>query len=238
MAAPWDIDGICILDMPHVGPIAEASEPYCIRSTTLSVILAQLLHDKDSNIVVSLWATVSMNDGVCLLDSIRDFLLPLGNIQILDVLTELGSCVQSNGETVESFYSRLENIFNRIAKMGYNNMESLKMAFHQRGFLRGAYSEHESLLYLQQKIKNDDLTLKSYVSSLEFLKSMTRTFTNNKVYKDGKMLQLKNHQLGHARSARGPGDSTLNDTNFCLNITPPTQLDINTIMKETNCLIC
>ena len=238
MAAPWDIDGTCILDMPHVGPIAEASEPYRIRSTTLSVILAQLLHDKDSNIVVSLRATVSMNDGVRLLDSIREFLLPLANIQILDVLTELGSCVQSNGETVESFCSRLENIFNRIAKMGYDNMDSLKMAFHQRGFLRGAYSEHESLLYLQQKIKNDDLTLKSYESALDFSKSMTRTFTNNDIYKDGKMLQLKNHQLGHARSARGPGDSTLNDTNFCLNITPPTQFDIDAIMKETNCLIC
>ncbi|OEU16774.1 hypothetical protein FRACYDRAFT_239363 [Fragilariopsis cylindrus CCMP1102] len=187
MAAPWDIDGTCILDMPHVGPIAEASEPYRIRSTTLSVILAQLLHDKDSNIVVSLRATVSMNDGVRLLDSIREFLLPLANIQILDVLTELGSCVQSNGET---------------------------------------------------KIKNDDLTLKSYDSALDFSKSMTRTFTNNDIYKDGKMLQLKNHQLGHARSARGPGDSTLNDTNFCLNITPPTQFDIDAIMKETNCLIC
>ena len=46
--------------MPHVGPIAEALEPYRICSTTLSVILAQIIHDKDSNIIVSLRATVSM----------------------------------------------------------------------------------------------------------------------------------------------------------------------------------
>jgi hypothetical protein len=54
------VDGVCILNMPHAGPIAEASEPYRICSTTLSVILAQILHDKDSNIIVSLRATVSM----------------------------------------------------------------------------------------------------------------------------------------------------------------------------------
>ena len=60
------------------------------------------------------------------------------NIQILDVLTELGACVQLNGETVNSFCSRLKDIFNRIAKMSCDNVGSLKMAFQQRGFFYGA----------------------------------------------------------------------------------------------------
>ena len=54
LAAPWDIDGKSILDMPHVGNIAETTEAYRIRSTMLSKILTELLQNKDSNIVVSL----------------------------------------------------------------------------------------------------------------------------------------------------------------------------------------
>ena len=100
--------------MPHVRNIAETKESYRIRSTILSKILTELLHIKDSNIVVSLRATSSTNNGAVLLDAIRDFLLPLENLQILDVLTDLGTCVQNNGETVEGFSSRLKNIFNRI----------------------------------------------------------------------------------------------------------------------------
>ena len=82
------------------------------------------------------------------------------------------------------------------------------------------------------------LSIKSYKSSRKFSKSMTRTFTNNDVFKNGKMHLLKKYQLGHARLASGPQDYTLNDTNFCLNIPPPTKLDVDAIMNQTNCLIC
>ena len=54
LTAPWDINGTSILDMPHVGNIAETKESYRIRSTMLSKFLTELLHIKDSNIVVSL----------------------------------------------------------------------------------------------------------------------------------------------------------------------------------------
>ena len=148
LTAPWDMDGISIIDTPHVGNIAEATESYRICSTMLSKILIQLLHDKDSNIVISLRATASTNNGVILLGSIRNFLLPLENMQILDVLTDLGTYVQRNGETVEGFSSRLENIFNWITKMGYTTMKDIKLAYNQRGFLKGAYSNHKSLAYL------------------------------------------------------------------------------------------
>ena len=79
--------------------------------------------------------------------------------------------------------------------MGYKDVNELHMAYTQRGFLRGAYGEHECLKYIQDKLKNDDLTLKSYDSSLEFSKQMTKQFTNNDVYNDGKMTSLKNHQI-------------------------------------------
>ena len=52
LAAPWDIDGTSIQDMPHVENIAETTEAYRIRSTMLSKILTELLHDKDTNIVM------------------------------------------------------------------------------------------------------------------------------------------------------------------------------------------
>ena len=54
LAAPWDIDDTSILDMPHVDNIAETTEPYRIRLTMLSKILTKLLHNKDTNIVISL----------------------------------------------------------------------------------------------------------------------------------------------------------------------------------------
>ena len=100
-------------------------------------------------------------------------------------------------------------------------------------FLRSAYGEHESLQYIHKKLKNNDLTLKSYESSLEFSKQMTRQFTNNDVYKDVKIMSLKNHQFN--RSSRGSSGSSLNDNNFiCLNTTPPTQEDYDELMKITN----
>ena len=65
---------------------------------------------------------------------------------------------------------------------------------------------------------------------------MTKQFTNNDVYKDGKMISLKNHQFN--RSSRGPAGSSLNDNNFCLNTSKPTQEDVDALMKVTNCPHC
>ena len=111
LTAPWDIKGLSIIEHPHVGDLSEASPAYCIRSTILSKILIDLLNKKNPNIVISLCANVATNDGVKLMDSICDFLPPLDNLQILDVLTNLGGCVQQNGETVEGYCARLEYIF-------------------------------------------------------------------------------------------------------------------------------
>ena len=120
-----------------------------------------------------------------------DFPLPLDYLQILNVLTNLGSCDQKNGETIKGYCARLENIFIQIQKMGYKDVSELHKAYTQRGVLRYAYNEHECLKYIQDKSKNDDLTLKNFDSSLEFSKQMTKQFTNNNINKDEKMTSLR-----------------------------------------------
>ena len=52
--------------------------------------------------------------------------------------------------------------------MGYKDVSELYLAYIQRGFLPSVYGELESVYYLHKKLKNDELTLKSYGSSLEF----------------------------------------------------------------------
>ena len=65
---------------------------------------------------------------------------------------------------------------------------------------------------------------------------MTKQFTNNKVYKNGKMPPLKNHQFN--RSTRDPTESSIDDVNFCLNTTKPIHEDFDRIIKHTNCSFC
>ena len=93
LTGPWDIKGSYIINIPHVGDLSEASTAYWIWSTILSKILIELLNKKDLNTVTSLCATIATNNSVKLMDSIQDFLLPLDNLQILDVLIDLESCV-------------------------------------------------------------------------------------------------------------------------------------------------
>ena len=90
----------------------------------------------------------------------------------------------------------------------------------------------EILQYIHKKLKNDDLTLKSYESSLEFSKQMTKQFTNNNVYKDGNTISLKNHQFN--RSSPGPAGSSLNNINFCLNTSKPTQENFDQLINHCN----
>ena len=103
LTAPWYITGLSIIKHPHVGDLLEAASAYCIRSTILSKILIDPLNKKDPNIVTSRHANVATNDGVKLMDSICDFILPLNNLQILHVLTDLGGYVQQHGETVKGY---------------------------------------------------------------------------------------------------------------------------------------
>ena len=117
-------------------------------------------------------------------------------------------------------------------------MKDIKLAYPQCGFLKGAYSRHKSLEYLQDKLKNEDVNLKSYELLEVFSKSMTKNFTKNDDYKDVKILELANHQLGHRRAICGPDNSSLSESNFGLNNNPPFQKDVDAIMAQTKCFVC
>ena len=92
---------------------------------------------------------VTPNDGVSLLYAAKEAILPRTSLQILDVLADIGSCLQLNGKTVESFGTRVEHLFTRLKNLECTTMKQLQMAILQRGFLHGEYSDHESLSYMQ-----------------------------------------------------------------------------------------
>ena len=103
LAAPWDIEGVSIVDMKGV-VVADATSHYRARSTKLGMIMRQLLTDaKLTDSIKSLKATIETNDGVLLMRSIFEHLLPLATTRVLDVLTEIGHCIQKNGEYVDHF---------------------------------------------------------------------------------------------------------------------------------------
>ena len=85
-------------------------------------------------------------------------------------------------------------------------------------------------------MKNDYLTRQKFSTSLKFSKHMTKQFTNNNVYKKGKVTSLKNQQLNCL--ARGPADSSFDNMNFCLKTTQPTQEEFVEIMRHSNCSFC
>ena len=108
----------------------------------------------------SLKAKIETNDGVLLMDSIYEHLLPLATICILEVLAEIGLCLQKNGESVDHFASRMENLFLQVDKLGYKSVKDLKLAFCQRGILQGAYHKHTSLSWFTEKLQNVEADLK------------------------------------------------------------------------------
>ena len=135
LAAPWDIEGVYIVDMKGV-VVADATSHYRARSTKLGMIMHQLLTDaKLTDRVKSLKTTIETNDGVLLMESIFEHLLLLATTRVLDVLTKIGHCMQKNGESVDHFTSRMENLFLQIEKLGYKSVEALKLAYCQCGIL-------------------------------------------------------------------------------------------------------
>ena len=157
---PWDIDGTSILEM-HLPPeLSEASEAYRIRSMKLYLIMTKLLQVAEcQGILDQLDSQVTPNDGVSLLFAAKEAILPRTSLQILDVLSDIGSCLQFNGETVEAYSTRVQHLFTRLQSLECNTIEQLQMATLQRGFLHGAYLDHESLIWMQQKLKNNESKL-------------------------------------------------------------------------------
>ena len=133
--------------------------------------MRQLLKDaKLTDCIKSLKATIETNDGVLLMDSIHDHLLPLATTRILEVLTEIGLCIQKNGKSVDHFSSRMENLFLQVDKLGYKSVKDLKLAFCQRGIIQGAYHKHSSLTWFTEKLQNAETDLRSWANPHDFHK--------------------------------------------------------------------
>ena len=99
--SPWDIDGTSILEMVLPPVLSEASDAYKIRSMKLYPIMTKLLQVAEcQGILDQLDSQVTSNDGVSLLYAAKEAILPQTSLQILDVLADIGSCLQLNGETV------------------------------------------------------------------------------------------------------------------------------------------
>ena len=187
----WDIDGTSILEMVLPPVLSEASEAYKIHLMKLYLITTKLLQVADcQGILDQLESQVTSNDGVLLKYAAKEAILPQTTLKILDVLAYIGSCLQLNGETVESFGNRVEHLFFRLKNLDCMLMKHFKMATLQHGFLQGAYLDHESLDYVQTKLKKNKSKLLEWTKLSEFLMSMTEIFTNYNVYSNGKMKKL------------------------------------------------
>ena len=185
--SPWDIDGTPILEMSLPPVLLDALEAYKIRLMKLYLIMTKLLQVAEcQGILDQLDSQVTANNGVSLLYAAKEAILPRTSLQVLDVLVDIGSCLQSNGETVESFGTRVEHLFTCLKNLECTSTEHFKMATLQRGFLQGAYSDHESLGHVQTKLKNNESKLSDWTKSSKFLMSMTKIFTNYDVYSNGK----------------------------------------------------
>ena len=78
----------------------------------LYMIMTKLLQAAECRgILDQLDSQVTPNDGVLLLYATKEAILSRMSLQILDVLLDIGSCLQLNGETVESFGTRVEHLF-------------------------------------------------------------------------------------------------------------------------------
>ena len=77
------------------------------------------------------------------------------------------------------------------------------------------------------------MDLKSWDTTYDFHKNMSLVFTNQKVYKDGRITLLTSHQVGEAQAASGVYGGTFDTISTCSN-----QEDANAVMKTTNCPIC
>ena len=82
---------------------------------------------------------------------------------------------------------RTDYLFICLKSPNCTTIKQLQLVTLQRGFLHGAYSNHESLNWMQQKLKNNEHKLTDWTKSLKFMKEMVEVFTNYDVYSNDKI---------------------------------------------------
>ena len=125
----------------HLPPVlSEVSELYRLCSMKLYLIMTKLLQAAEcQGILDQLDSQVTSNDGASLLFAAKEAILPRTSLQILD----------------KALGTRVEHLFTRLKSLDCTTIKQLQLATLQRGFLHGTYSGHESLNWMQQKLKNN-----------------------------------------------------------------------------------
>ena len=189
--APWALkNGTSIFgDQPT--SICE-SEDYKGRVTRLATILHSLLDDAGLDGVKSVLRrdNAPLQDGTKLIHSIISELVPITATDILTVCDDLANCLHENGESVEAFETRIVHIFDRFTQAGCVTMDDLKLAFLQRGFLNGAYSEHDALKYLKDRLANNNANLNEWKTPGAFCRHMQGLFKAKGMIKDGQLQKV------------------------------------------------
>ena len=101
--SPWDIDSTLLLEIHLPLELSEISEAYRIQLMKLYLIMIKLLQAVEcQGIHDQLDSQLTSNDCVSLLFAAKEVILPHTSLQILDILSDISSCLQMNGEAVES----------------------------------------------------------------------------------------------------------------------------------------
>ena len=155
---PWALgtDGLSILDVTDSD--RKSSNEYKARVQQFGKTLYALLDKANLAEMKTVFRNsgIKVANGIVLFQEILTQLVPTTEIDILDALDDLKKCKHGSGEGIDQFVIQLQQIFDRIDRLGYVTIKDLQVAYLQRGFLRGAYEEHESLGYLQDKLANSD----------------------------------------------------------------------------------
>ena len=239
---PWTIEGTSILEMTGNGL---TSEEYKNRVSHLCGILIKLLNNAGlKDCLNALESTMNLNNGVKLLDAITNYLMPLTTTEILSCITDLCECIQGNGESIDTYKARFDNIWTRISALECDTVEILKLSFLQRGIFDGPYTKgSEGLEFLKKKIDHGDTSLRKWDKAATpekaFLEEIRKVFTLDKTIASGVMMPVPVTQ--HFGRAAG-GTTTSSNSHFasapflCTGIT--TKEDVMEMFKWTNCLFC
>ena len=166
---------------------------YKTRSSHLSLCLADLLQNTDDlgGAVDAIESTINLHNSGVLLQAITEHLVPPTPIDAIFALQALASCVQKNGENVDAFEARLDNIWLQLEALGLNTIQDLRLATLQRGILQGVYAKHKSITSVLDKLGIGDLELSEWKTKTEFVAFIKKLFLLKKVIKEGKMTKMQ-----------------------------------------------
>ena len=158
---PWTVNGTSILDMSGDGIL---SDEYKNRASHLCTILIKLLNNADlKDCLLALESTTDLRNGVKLLDAITAYLMPLTTTEILNCIRELCECIQGNGESINTYKAKFDNIWTRISALECDTVELLRLSFLQRGIFDGPYANgSKGLEHFKTKIDHGDISLRKW----------------------------------------------------------------------------